>query len=818
MAAGTRNETDPAPSAPSQTPESGASKPTSAVVPALAVGEGEDDGEVEAIPDVSDDILAERPVSSAAAPTLSAEDDPSEPSQPADVDARAGEPDEQTPSDPAALVGGATVEADAQRELPPEAEAPPAADAEPPSETAPEPPPEAAPEPGPSAEAEPPPEAAPEPGPPAEAEPDESTSGAPEAHPSPPEAASSSGAGESEAPASEAPAVRARSSGPSADLPAFEAPDVPAGPAGDNEPLLTAFPEPARSPFADAPARAPRPSRVRPGLRVPRRSERATLPRPVPSQTAIGIDLGTTNCCAAVVSDGTAYVLTSRLGTSTMPSAVSFTSDGDVLIGQPALDRLAQAPAHTITGSKRLIGRPYHSALVQDVRNHIAYTIVEGDEGEAAVDIGGGDIVSLEEVSAYLLREVRASASLLLGESVTRAVITCPAFYNERQREAVRTAGELAGFIVERVLSEPTAAALNFGYGRDLSTRRVAVYDLGGGTFDVSILELNGTVYEVMATGGDTFLGGVDFDATIAKIAVERLVAQGAPDPRRDAGALSQLMEAAEKAKRALADRPSTILHVPALRVGSADPFEVSLPLRRDELDPRLRPLLERTLEIVGDVCRRAGLEPGDVDDVLLVGGQTRYPAVADCVARIFGRRPRATINPDEAVALGAAQYAVGMNTIDNVVLIDALPMSIGVGLPGGRFLPILSRDQRLPAKGSCMLPTSKKNQRSMEVWIFQGEGPSIADTEPLGRLEIQGLPPGPIGSTTVVIEARVDGESILEVRARDQSGGKTFTSRFATRSTPPELREKLGLPEPPRGRPRSGRPSAWSWLTSLFR
>jgi molecular chaperone DnaK len=473
----------------------------------------------------------------------------------------------------------------------------------------------------------------------------------------------------------------------------------------------------------------------------------------------------------------------------------------------------------TVVGSKRLIGRPFHAQTVQDLRSHYAYRIVEGDEGEAAVDLGDGDIVSLEEVAGYLLREIRESASLLLSEPVTRAVITCPAFYTERQRDAVRIAGELAGFVVERVLSEPTAAALNHGLGRDFATRRVAVYDLGGGTFDVSILEVDGSVYEVLATGGDTFLGGVDFDATIAELAVERLVAAGHPDPRPDPAAVARIMEAAERAKLSLSEVPATILHVDRLRVGAHEPFDVALPIHRNEVDPRLTPLLDRTIELVEDTCRRAELRPDEVDDVLLVGGQTRYPAVAEAVTRVFGRSPRASVNPDEAVALGAAQYAVGMNTIDNVVLIDALPMSIGVGLPGDRFLPVLHRDQRLPADGSCLLPTSRKNQRSMDVWFFQGEGQRVSQTEPLGRLEISDLPPGPIGSTTVVVEVRVTEESVLEVRAKDRAGGRVFTSRFATRSTPEQLRAKLGLPDPPASGPRASAPSrAWSWLTRLFR
>ncbi|MGF1509623.1 MAG: Hsp70 family protein [Myxococcota bacterium] len=610
------------------------------------------------------------------------------------------------------------------------------------------------------------------------------------------------------------------------DLPSFVAPpssqDLKNFPGPDTLPFKMTPPPPVPedndrggTPDLDAPPR------IRPELRIPRKAARHALPAPVPGPDVLGIDLGTTNCCAAVIQDGQAFVLASKIGRATTPSAVCFEPTGDVLVGQRAIERSSVDPLHTVVGSKRMMGRPFHSPIVQSIRSHFAYPIVQGEEGEAAVDVDG-EIVSLEEVAAYLLRDIRESASLQLGREVTRAVITCPAFYGERQREAVRTAGELAGFKVERVLSEPTAAALNYGYGRHLQTRRVAVYDLGGGTFDVSILEVDGSVYEVLATGGDTFLGGIDFDACIGEMIVDAMVRAGTPDPRYDPSAIARILQHAEEAKKALTERPSTIVELRNLMISGHRPVHLSVPIRRDEADQRLEPLMEQTRRIVHEVCERARISPQDVDDVLLVGGQTRYPAVRQLVMEIFGREPRTSVHPEEAVALGAAQYAASLEAIDNVVLIDALAMPIGVGLPGGRFLKLIEQDTRLPARGSCLLPTGEVDQSEMEVWFFQGEAQHVSEAEPLGTLHIRGLPPRPIGEVTVKVDLRVTEESVLEVMATESATGRIFNSRFATKSTPERLRRRLGLvpkPDPAPAAGRKGQPkSVWRWLTGLFR
>ncbi|MEM9115027.1 MAG: Hsp70 family protein [Myxococcota bacterium] len=582
-------------------------------------------------------------------------------------------------------------------------------------------------------------------------------------------------------------------------------------------PGIELMPPPALPDEDFDPAPHHRPSLIPPEQRIPGRNELSERPAPGPG-AIIGIDLGTTNCCAAAVKDGAAFVLASRSGASTTPSVISFSAEGPVFVGQDAASRASEDPLRTIVGSKRMVGRPFHSPLVQSIRSHFAYPIVPGDEGEVAVDIGE-ELVTLEQVSAYLLKDIKESASLQLGEPVTRAVITCPAFYNERQREAVRVAGEMAGLKVERVLSEPTAAALNYGIGQTLQTRRVAVYDLGGGTFDVSILEVDGNVYEVLATGGDTFLGGIDFDACIAELIVEGLLEAGAPDPRHDAAALARIMQLAETAKLALSERPSTMVKVDGLRVNDAPPVSLSIPILRADADARLAPLLNQTLAIVREVCSRAQIEPHEVDEVLLVGGQTRSPIVRTAVEGLFRRSPRASVHPDEAVALGAAQYAAGMQSVDNVVLLDALAMSIGIGLPGGRFLKLIERDARLPADGSCLLPTAEQNQSAMEVWFYQGESEDLRGNEPLGSLQIRGLPPGPIGGVTVRIDLHVDEESVLAVNAVESTSGRVFTSRFATQATPPALRNRLQPAlEQPVARTEQGPKKVWKWLTSVFR
>lgn len=540
-------------------------------------------------------------------------------------------------------------------------------------------------------------------------------------------------------------------------------------------------------------------------------------------KVVLGIDLGTTNCCAALIEDGRAHVLASRWGTPTIPSAVCFNMDGSLLVGRPAFERAASNAKHTVLGAKRLVGRPFHSPIVQMVREHFAYNIVQGDLGEAAILIEN-EIVSLEEISAHLLEEIRTTAELQLDTVVNRAVITCPAFFNERQREAVRVAGELAGFHVERVLSEPTAAALEYGLGQGFETRKVMVYDLGGGTFDVSLLEVDGSVFEVLATGGDTFLGGVDFDACLAEMIVHRFVQEHGLDPRADETAMATVFQHAERAKIALSERPSTIVHIEGLAIHHHPAKDLLLPLRRGDVDARFDVLLEHSFKIVSDVLKRVDLTVADIDDVLLVGGQTRYPLVRNRVREFYGQDPKESVNPDEAVARGAARYAAGLDSFDNVILIDALPMSIGIGLPGGKFEKLIERDTRLPSETTYSIRTVRNNQPEVTILIFQGEDDRVAHNEPLGMLVLSGLPKGPKGSVVIDIKLRVTEECILELSASERHSGRQMESKFATKDTPEALRKRLGLAPNPTSdeidkrtaeldRPKS----VWRWLTGVF-
>ncbi|HYG68911.1 MAG TPA: Hsp70 family protein, partial [Anaeromyxobacteraceae bacterium] len=412
----------------------------------------------------------------------------------------------------------------------------------------------------------------------------------------------------------------------------------------------------------------------------------------------IGIDLGTTNSCAAVAEGGRARVLASREGHRTIPSVVAFDAQGRLRVGHPARRQLLVNPRNTVYGSKRLVGRPFASPTVQSCRDRFAYEIVPGPGGVAAVRIGGRDF-SLQHVSALILAEVRELATQGVGQTVSRAVITVPAYYNDHQRAAVREAGRLAGLAVERIVNEPTAAALAFGQGRGLD-ERVLVYDLGGGTFDASVLEIQGDVYEVVSTGGDTFLGGVDFDAQLVDhLAYAFLERHGFPPPA-DPVVWQRLRDVAEETKVALSSAESAVAHVPFLcKSPSGADVELKVTVTRPELEVLCERLVDRTVEVCREVLEAKGLSTSDVREVLLVGGQSRMPLVWRKIREAFGREPNKSVHPDEAVAIGAALLADSLERIDSVVLIDALAMGIGVGLPGGRMAPVLPRNTRLPAK-----------------------------------------------------------------------------------------------------------------------
>jgi molecular chaperone DnaK len=506
----------------------------------------------------------------------------------------------------------------------------------------------------------------------------------------------------------------------------------------------------------------------------------------------IGIDLGTTNSAAAAVKDGKPFVIPSREGHNIIPSIVAINDKGNLIVGHPAKSQLLINPGNTVYGSKRLVGRQFESPAVRDLMGRFPYQIVAGARGEAAVQLGDRQF-SLQQISALVLAEVKGVAQQWLKTEVNRAVITVPAYYNDNQRQAVREAGELAGLHVERILNEPTAAALAFGHGKQLE-KRILVYDLGGGTFDASVLELNGNVYEVVSTGGDTFLGGVDFDKVIVDHLLKGFEEEHGIQFPGDRVALQRVTDAAERAKIALSEQLEVKVMVPFVALVGQKPYDLAATLTRAELVALAGHLVDRTLSVCQEVLAARELKVEDLDDVLLVGGQSRMPLVRERIREFFGKEPSKAVHPDEAVALGAAVLAHSMDTddMDAVVLIDVLPMSIGVGLPGGRFRKIIERNTKLPHKKAIGITTTRENQPSIEILIFQGESEKAQENEYLGTLLVPGLPRGPRGSQDYEILFALSPESILTVTAKDKKSDRLVVANFSTRSTPEEVRARL--------------------------
>jgi molecular chaperone DnaK len=558
---------------------------------------------------------------------------------------------------------------------------------------------------------------------------------------------------------------------------------------------------PAPAPFAAAaPSRPPMPAAT--PLAQPTGTPVPARPR---STAVIGIDLGTTNSCAALARGGRADVLASRQGHRTLPSVVAYDSHGRLLVGHPAKAQMIVNPRHTVYGSKRLVGRPFASPTVQACRDRFHYEIVEGERGASAVRFAGR-VFSLQQVSALVLTEIREVASQALGATVDRAVITVPAYYNDHQRSAVREAGKLAGLTVERIVNEPTAAALAFGYGKDLD-QRVLVYDLGGGTFDASILEIQGDVYEVVSTGGDTFLGGVDFDAQLVDHLVWKFMEQHGFAPPEDRVVWQRIRDAAEETKVALSAREAAVAHVPFLCKSPAGAdVDLKITVTRGELEELCGPLVERSIEVCREVMAAKGLDAAALQQVLLVGGQSRMPLVWRRIREEFGREPNKSVHPDEAVAIGAALLADSLGRVDSVVLIDVLAMGIGVGLPGGRMAPVLSRNTRLPARKAHEHATTHDGQTELELQVFQGDAATVAECEYLGTVRVDGLPPRPRGAVRVAFEFTLGVEGILIVTARELESGRVTTVQLATVDTPESIRAKLHVLAPQQA-PRGARP-----------
>jgi molecular chaperone DnaK len=508
------------------------------------------------------------------------------------------------------------------------------------------------------------------------------------------------------------------------------------------------------------------------------------------SRAVVGIDLGTTNSCAAVVKDGRPYVIPSREGYNTVPSIVALNARNQLVVGHLAKAQLLTNPRQTVWGAKRLIGRAFESDVVQELREKFSYEIVPGDEGLAAVRLGP-ETLTLEQVSALVLREVREVAQNHLGEEVNRAVVTVPAYYNERQRAAVRLAGALAGLHVERILNEPTAAALAYAYGRHVN-QRVLVYDLGGGTFDASVLELQDNVYEVVSTGGDTFLGGVDFDQRIVERLLEEWSAAHGEAFSGDRVALSRLVDAAERAKCALSARTEFPVSLPFLATRDGAPLALETTLTRDAVVGLVEPLVERTLDVCREVLAARSLSTKDIDEVLLVGGQSRMPLVHEKVAALFGRAPSRAVHPDEAVAVGAALLAHSLGSAEGVVLIDVLPMSIGIGLPGGRVKRIIERNTPLPTRKQYGLSTTRDGQTEFELVILQGESATAAECEYLGTLRLAGLPAGPRGMVKIAVTFELGAECLLTATARELNSGRQVQAVVSAAEGASAARRKL--------------------------
>jgi molecular chaperone DnaK len=517
--------------------------------------------------------------------------------------------------------------------------------------------------------------------------------------------------------------------------------------------------------------------------------------RPVPparlSRISIGIDLGTSNSCAAVVQNGRPRVIPSRDGYNTTPSTVGLNQRNRVVVGRNAKGQLLFNPAQTVHGAKRLVGRAFDSAAVQAMLPHFPFDVVPGEDGLCAVRLGPLTL-SMEQVQALVLREVKGVAENFLGEEVNRAVITVPAYYSERQREAVRRAGALAGLHVERILNEPTAASLAYAWGRNVR-ERVLVYDLGGGTFDASVLELADRVYQVISTGGDTFLGGVDFDERIVDHLVEGFERLHGPF-QGDAVARSRLADAAERAKCALSEQESLPVHLPFLVVVDGKPTALDATLTRADLERLVAPLVDRTVQTCARVLDDKGLGPGDVDEVILVGGQSRMPLVQERIRSFFGKAPSKAVHPDEAVAIGAALLAHSLNSTEGVVLIDVVPISIGVGLPGGggRVKRVIERNSPLPVRKEYQLATTRDDQKDFDLWIFEGEGATVAECQYLGTIQLTGLPRGPKGSVRIAVAFELGEECLLAVRAREIGSGREVEVVFTTKGTPDEVRKRV--------------------------
>jgi molecular chaperone DnaK len=490
----------------------------------------------------------------------------------------------------------------------------------------------------------------------------------------------------------------------------------------------------------------------------------------------IGIDLGTTNSCVAVMEGGTPKVIENAEGARTTPSVVAFTKDGERLIGQPAKRQAVTNPDNTIFAVKRLIGRRFDDPITKKDTELVPYKITRGPNGDAWVNAGGKDY-SPSQISAFILQKMKETAEAYLGENVTQAVITVPAYFNDAQRQATKDAGQIAGLEVLRIINEPTAAALAYGLEKN-DGKTIAVYDLGGGTFDVSILEIGDGVFEVKSTNGDTFLGGEDFDARIVEYLADAFKGENGIDLKQDRLALQRLKEAAEKAKIELSSAATTEVNLPFITArmegGATTPLHLVKTITRADLEKLVGPLIDRTLEPCRKALADAGLKAGDIAEVVLVGGMTRMPRVRQVVQEFFGKEPHTGVNPDEVVAIGAAiQAGVLQGDVKDVLLLDVTPLSLGIETLGGVFTRMIDRNTTIPTKKSQVFSTADDNQNAVTIRVFQGEREMAADNKMLGQFDLVGIPPAPRGVPQIEVTFDIDANGIVNVSAKDKGTGK---------------------------------------------
>lgn len=486
----------------------------------------------------------------------------------------------------------------------------------------------------------------------------------------------------------------------------------------------------------------------------------------------IGIDLGTTNSCVAVMDGKTAKVIENAEGMRTTPSIVAFSDDGERLVGQPAKRQAVTNPERTFFAVKRLVGRRYDDPMVEKDKKLVPYKIVKASNGDAWVE-ADGKTYSPSQVSAFILQKMKETAEAHLGQKVEQAVITVPAYFNDAQRQATKDAGKIAGLEVLRIINEPTAAALAYGLDKS-KTGTIAVYDLGGGTFDVSVLEIGDGVFEVKSTNGDTFLGGEDFDMRLVSYLADEFQKEQGINLRNDKLALQRLKEAAEKAKIELSSTTQTEINLPFITADQTGPKHLTMKLTRSKFEALVDDLVQKTIEPCRKALKDAGLTAAEIGEVVLVGGMTRMPKVQEVVKQLFGKEPHKGVNPDEVVAIGAAiQAGVLQGDVKDVLLLDVTPLSLGIETLGGVFTRIIDRNTTIPTKKSQVFSTAEDNQNAVTIRVFQGEREMAADNKVLGQFDLMGIPPSPRGMPQIEVTFDIDANGIVNVSAKDKATGK---------------------------------------------